>query len=708
MKRLQIVALILTLVTSTLSFTPATIYPDEQKTRRHFPIRRLQGYAELKKEAEAERQAVESGRLAASTEQQAALAPAPRAPRVLKGFAGLDFNSSGGSVPPDTIAATGPDHIIELINSAIAIYNRSTGAKISEQPLVDFFGATAISDCIFDPVVGYDEIAGRFYIGALEIPELCGELPAATANLLYAVSDSPDPTDGFTAKYQINVTETSNSECPASTPVGGDFTRTGWNFDVHVFTFNMFDFAGTCYDHVSVITIDKSSIDTGPLVFTHADFDGSGHFTLVPAVMHGAITGDPMWFVEEASFFDRSQLRVVKMTDVLSNPPTFTSTEITVASYGFPPAATQKGGGKFIETNDTRILNVEWRDDRLVASQTVGLSGAARARWYEFDTTDLSAPTQQGTIDQGLGIHTYYPSIAIAENGDLGMTFMQSSSSQFMSMYVTGQLAGAAAGSMQTPILAKAGTRNYIAFDCDQNQIGETNVCRAGDYSGITIDPTVPDRFCAANEYATSAAPSSSSANWGTWISCFTLTPVHDLALTALIAPKTIAGTAPVNGAVTVTIQNRSDHNETISSADLGDGSTTGVARLSVAVVDVDETCQPAGIALNGLKNAILFSNGPKVLKPKGTLTVNFTVTYQCPGALPKTNTAGDYSHTATVHHDALSGAIADTHTEDDVCPRAPLGFDPNPAPKGVTDNGCGAKTPFGTLGNPVVTNVVR
>jgi hypothetical protein len=705
MKHPSILAFALTLITSAALLSPTAIYPDEHREKRVAPIRHLPGHEERKREAEAEREAVESGQLAPLSEE-AAIQPTPRAPLMSTSFDGMDatVNVSFVAVPPDTHAATGPDHIVEVVNASIAFFNRAGGTAAPTELLSDFFTSIKISDCIFDPVVAYDELAGRFYVGALDVPELCNETPTSTAKLLYAISNSSDPTAGFTHMYAIDVDETSNSGCGLSTPVGGDFTRTGWNADAHVFTFNMFDFPGTCYDHVAVITIDKSTIDTGTLGFTHADRSGSTNFALVPAVMHGSSLGDPMWFLESVFF---NQIRVVKMTNVLSSTPSFTETDISVASYGIPPSATQSGGGTFIETNDTRILNAEWRNNRLVATHTVGVSGAARARWYEFNTsTSTPTLTQQGTISPGSGIHTYFPSIAISTDGSLGMTFMQSSSAQFMSMYVTGRLIADPLGTMQTPVLAKAGTRNYVAFDCDE--FDEPNVCRAGDYSGITVDPDLPNVFCAANEYATD----DSENNWGTRIACFSL-GTHDLAVTKLSAPKTAKGNAAVLLPVKVTIRNRSDHNETIPNASfLDDGQTTGLVRLTVDVIDPgSESCADAVVALDTVKNAALFSKGPKILKPKGTATINFLVTYHCSNAKPQDKTdpsPGDYSHTATVYHDVLDGN-ADTHAADDVCPhdRLPGGHDPNPPSKGTTDNGCGARKSKTAFGNPVVTNVI-
>jgi hypothetical protein len=698
---------------------PHSIKSQEPPSGRVAPIRRLPGYEEGKRQADIEREEVESRRAAPEPE---VFAPTPRAAVISEGFAGMDFNDTIGFVPPDTHAATSATHIVETVNTNIAIYNRTTGTVVlGPTALSTFFSSVNSSVNLTDPIVAYDELLQRFFIGVIDFGA-----NETVSHLLYAVSDDSAPTgvSSFSHKYSIAVEEPANV-CGGT--VFADFTRYGWNADAHVFTFNMFNAAGTCFDHVSIITIDKSTIGNSQVTFTHANRSRASNFTLTPTVMHGSNCGDPMWFVE--SVFT-NQIRVVKMTNVLDSP-SFANFDISVAAYGTPPNATQGGGGFTMDTGDTRILNVEWRGNRLVATHTVGVSGLAQARWYEFDTS-TATPTisQQGTIAPGSGIHTYYPSIAIAANGDLGLTFMESSTNEFVSMYVTGQAVGDAAGTMQTPVLVQAGAKNYSAFDCDL-----TNGCRAGDYSGITADPDLSDTFCAANEYATNAAGSPNAANWGTWISCFSLaqnlnvaaisltapnTPlsplvcqppaVHDLAVTKLTAPKSLAGSGDVIGSVKVTIQNRSDHSETLSNASvLGDGVTTGLVRLDVAIGGVNnESCLPADVVLDPVKTPALFSKGPKILKPKSSLTVTFLVTYNCSGAMLKGTDpdTADYTHTATVHHDALPGGQPDTHLADDMCPRAPLGFDPNPPPKGTTDKGCGAKTPNG-LGGPVVTDIV-
>ena len=593
-------------------------------------------------------------------------------------FGGMT-SADGNALNPDTHVAVGPAYIVEVVNLAIAFFDKSTGTKVFQQDLISFFGdSVTLGPGGFDPSVTYDELAGRFVVVVLQVAV------DDRGAVLYAVSNTSNPLDGFTEKHRITMNEPAINF--ANTTVDPDATTLGWNADAHVIAVTML-IIGTdedC-DHVAIIVIDKSTVlDADPSTFSFHHIDRSAAAcgadrtirpTMFPATMHGAAKNGPMWFLEETNKVNtpsvaKTQVRVTKMTNVLSATPTFTSTDITVNSYSTPPAGDQPNGAGTIQTNDPRFQTVAWRNNRLVATHHVGLpAGAptqASARWYEFDTSG-SAPTltQQGTINPGTGIGTYYPAIEIAANGDLGMTFMQSSSSEHLSVYVTGRDSSDPAGAMRTPTLLKAGSATYKASDC-WNGSSFTQDCLMGDFSGIGADPSANDTFCAASEYATSA----SQPNWGTWIGCFTLgsgssppppQPVgHSFAVTSIKAKKSIkggGGTLPVS----VAVRNTSDHSETLSDASLlGDGVSTGLVRLDVEVVDSDgEQCQPADITLDGSRNAKLFSKGAKILKSGGSLTVGFLVTYRCDASLPNNKQSpdsGDYSHSADVFPDEIDG----------------------------------------------------
>jgi hypothetical protein len=82
------------------------------------------------------------------------------------------------------------------------------------------------------------------------------------------------------------------------------------------------------------------------------------------------------------------------------------------------------------------------------------------------------------------------------------MSYLQSSPQQFLSMYITGRVVSDPTDTMETSLLIQAGQANY-----DGN--------RAGDFSGISIDPN-DSSFWAANEFT-----NTESTNWGTWIAGF-------------------------------------------------------------------------------------------------------------------------------------------------------------------------------------------
>ena len=127
-----------------------------------------------------------------------------------------------------------------------------------------------------------------------------------TSALDFAVSNTSDPTQGFTEMHKINTKE-SVALLPqnAGKTFFSDFPRMGWNADAITFTFNMFTFPlsnSSAYDHVQVLTIKKSTAtdaNNGTIDTFTSDRSGLSNSTMVPAVMHGAASGLPVIFAEE-------------------------------------------------------------------------------------------------------------------------------------------------------------------------------------------------------------------------------------------------------------------------------------------------------------------------------------------------------------------------------------------------------------------------
>ena len=127
---------------------------------------------------------------------RSAVGLAPRAPVLLDDFVGLvdDFTV----IPPDTMGAAGPNHLVSFLNSEVGFFLKATGARLNNgTSLLDFWfpliSGNLLPTLVFDPKVIYDPGSGRFIAVTLD-----GSLPNdASSHVLLAVSQTSDPTEGW-------------------------------------------------------------------------------------------------------------------------------------------------------------------------------------------------------------------------------------------------------------------------------------------------------------------------------------------------------------------------------------------------------------------------------------------------------------------------------------------------------------------------------
>jgi hypothetical protein len=411
-------------------------------------------------------------------------------------FKGLSFVDTNSVVfPPDGALAVGNGFTMEGVNSAFRVTDMQGNNLLTESSQA-LFSSVSSSANQTDPYIVYDDLAQRWYVTIVDYPN--GPF-GNFADLLFAVSNDANPLHGFSLQRRIHIGPTDFL----------DFPKMGFNHDAIVITAGDY-FLRFSYQSLQVVAIDKNALLSG----TFTDFisqRGPIHYRAeVPAWMHGSRAGDPMYLVEEAGWNNGRAARVVTMTNILSNNPTFTDTDIPVEGYDLaPPYVDQPGQSFSVNTGDTTFYQADWRNGKLVAAQTVSGDdrfGTSQVRWYEFDTTGATPVlVQQGSIHPGAGISTYYPSIAINANGDLGLTYMESSLNEYVSMYVTGRQAGDPLGTMRPAILVAPGQRTG-------------SFARAGDYSGIAVDPN-GTTFWAENEYQ------GNTIFWSTYIASFSVSP---------------------------------------------------------------------------------------------------------------------------------------------------------------------------------------
>jgi sugar lactone lactonase YvrE len=410
---------------------------------------------------------------------------------------GMNFSNSGDGIPPDTNDAVGPTQVVEAINLTLRVYDKTSGNILLTQSLSSLFGIRAFSD----PYIVYDDIANRFVMVVLTLNSQGGD------GVALVVSKDSNVLDGWLPTRDVDFGANLL-----------DFPKVGFNADAYVITGNLF---GPSDLPLQVIAVDKQQLFQGNFVdYLYQRHPGfPDHYRAeVPAQMHGATAGMPMYLVEEAGYDNGHAARVVTLTNELSNNPTFVDTDIPVDPYGAPPPANQPGRSGSVATNDTTFSHADWRmingQGMLVSAQNVSVPddgrSTSRVRWYEFATTGTPSLVQQGTINPGPGVSTYYGAPALDINGDIGITYMESSSSEFVSMYVAGRLATDPLGTMGSGTVVAPGIATH------------TNFFRTGDYGGMSVDPTNGLTFWAAHEYA------GTNSVYNTFLASFTIPSHHD------------------------------------------------------------------------------------------------------------------------------------------------------------------------------------
>jgi hypothetical protein len=407
---------------------------------------------------------------------------------------GIDYNSSNcGCLPPDTNAAVGNGFLAETVNVQFRVWNTS-GKQLLDEPLSTLFGQSTGGD----PYVEYDAAAGHWYATAID--------GADNSQELLAISTDANPTDGFSHVYQVPLAASGDL---------ADFAKFGYNSDAIVIEGN--DFGD---GHSVVSAVDKAQAIAGTLVF-YQSTPSFNFRALTPAQMHGSVAGDPMWFMASTGdpTYDGTTpntIRVTKMANILSNSPIYTDYSVGVNIYGpNSGAADQPGSPGSVATNDVSTTQVDYLNGSLVTAFSASTPAdgfqTTKAHWYQVDVSGASpALIQEGLVDPGVGVATFFPTATQDAAGNIGITYMESSSSEFVSAYVAGHVAGQPLGT----------TIAGSAFAPGGGSMPQSS--RAGDYSSVVLDPTDGITFWAANEYIGSDG---ASDIWRTKIASFSLSP---------------------------------------------------------------------------------------------------------------------------------------------------------------------------------------
>ncbi|MCA9121143.1 MAG: pre-peptidase C-terminal domain-containing protein [Planctomycetaceae bacterium] len=395
--------------------------------------------------------------------------------------------ANSGFIPPDPILAAGPASVVAMVNTDMAIHDKTTGTVISQADLRSFWGT---SNVIFDPWITFDPDSGRFI--AMGVDRSLAGIGSSRVYLAVSTDSTPTNLTVDWNKYVIDRTGTHTSTGGTTFP---DYPKLGVNDDAIFITGNDFGIQSGGFSHVSLFAIEKAPLLSGGPVNIVYDEVITGAFSIHPVTVYDP--GAPMYFAQSSTGSGNS-IRLHAITNILT-APTRTTSVVSVPSFAFPPDVPQQGGSP-LDSVDARIMSGVVRDGRLWTAHAVldpSVDTETVVRWYEFDVSDFPTSSatlvQSGNVDPGPGVHTWMANLSVDNDGDMGIAFSISGPNQYAGIGYTGRLASDPLGTTRPVEIARSGDGPYSLSAGGRN--------RWGDYSGLSVDPD-GESFWLYNEYA--------------------------------------------------------------------------------------------------------------------------------------------------------------------------------------------------------------
>ena len=437
-----------------------------------------------------------------------------------QGFAGPQGSFTVTAAPPDANMAVGPNHIVQVVNTDLAIFNK-TGTvlygPVAINSLWSGFGGGCQTNNDGDAIAQYDRLSDRWLITQFSV---------STTPFLQcvAVSTTADPTGTYN-RYSFQY---------ANFP---DYAKVGIWPDAYYFTYNMFNAAGTVFLGSQVCALDRARMLLGlsatQQCFSTSTSDGG----LLPADLDGSRpppAGSPNYLLSLAAVANNLSLWKFHVDWATPANSTFTGpTNLATAAYTeacgglvcIPQATTTQQLDSLADRLMYRLAYRNFGDhEALVTNHSVVAGSSIGVRWYEVRSPGAApAIFQQGTYAPDTN-YRWMGSIAMDQSGNMALGFSLSGASITPQIHYTGRLAGDAAGQMsqgEATIINGAGAQT-------------ASLDRWGDYTAMRVDPVDNCTFWYTNQYI----PSNGTFNWRTRIASFKFPSCAPPATSTLLSPS--------------------------------------------------------------------------------------------------------------------------------------------------------------------------
>ena len=585
----------------------------------------------------------------------------------------------GAATPPDANGDVGPNHYVQGVNRAYAIYAKSGTLLTSfteDQLWSTSFNATCKTQGQGNPVVLYDALADRWILTHAAYATSGNDLVAPFYQCI-AVSATADPVAGGWILYPIRLDD-------AQSPWFHDAARFGiWHDCLYMAADEVAAGAPQPFQGALFASFSRADLYTAaPLHYAVGRIvNASDPHGMLPGNLSGQAAGaispgTPNYYVSQSPTGPAVQVR--KFTPgpncggggILGAPVTVSLATYTVVQGEQVP---QPGTGVLLDSVGNVLM--QKNQYRKVGSQEslwiahtirAAAGGNTGIQWAQIDVTGgvvATTPLQQHKHFPDATLDRWLPSLAVDGQGNMAVGYSTSSGSapDYPSIAYAGRLAGDAPNALpQTEVQLHAGGGAQTG-SCDGAPCG-----RWGGYSAMSVDPADDCTFWYTNQYY--GAPADGSATpplWRTRIGSFKFPACAAAQRTADLAITKTDGVTSVKagGAIryTIVVTNHGPFAAT---------GATVTDTLPAAITDASWTCLPSagsscpGAGLGSISATVSLLNGGTA-----TFVVSGTVAAAATGML--SNTASVAAPAGIT--DPVAGNDAATDTDAIVPPAAGL-----------------------------------
>ena len=424
----------------------------------------------------------------------------------------VNFEGTGNvnaGFPPDTYGDVGKDYYFHLVNYSFSIFDKAGALLYGPMNSEAIWSGMPDIHNSGDGIVLFDEQADRWFMSALCMPNF----PSPPYYEMIAVSQTSDPTGSwYRWKYPFD-------EIP-------DYPKFGVWQDAYFMSCNRFSQQGY-FKGIGAVAFDRNAMlagDAAPLMELFK-LEQSTVSYILPADCDGPFpaSGTPGYFMYMGNnllcIYEFQTNWVDPAAAAFGNLSKLPVSHFNTSILGIP----QKGSAKRLDPHSERLMcRLQFRkfEDHLsmVVNHTVKTGTRAGIRWYELRKSNSPWSVYQQSTYAPDSTCRWMGSMAMDASGNIALGYSVSSEDLYPSVRYTGRMKN------DPPGLMTLAERSVVEGGGAQTHTSGY-YAGWGDYSSMTVDPSMPATFWYTQQYY----PVTADYDWHTRVAAISFAGILDV-----------------------------------------------------------------------------------------------------------------------------------------------------------------------------------